>query len=94
MQPPNIKVTVRKKAAKKERRPSIEIAPHTYVPVEGHERDIVHYLFTKESLTELQNKSRSEDITGEKWLFFLLSAYKRCNQSPIDETQEHIKDID
>ncbi len=43
-------VAVRKKVKKSERRPFREVAPRTYVPIEGREKDIVHYLFTKELL--------------------------------------------
>ena len=43
-------VTVRKKVAKKKMHPFKEIAPHTYVPLAGQEKGIVHYLFTKNFL--------------------------------------------
>jgi len=43
-------VTVRKKISKKKRLPHVDIAPRTYIPVEGKEKGIVHYLFTKDLL--------------------------------------------
>ncbi len=42
-------VTVRKPVPEK-RRVSREIAPRTYAPVQGRERDVMHYLFNKELL--------------------------------------------
>lgn len=41
-------ITVRKRTSKKYRHPFKEIAPHTYVPLEGDEKGLIHYLFTKE----------------------------------------------
>lgn len=43
-------ITTRKKVPKKQRLPFEDIAPHTYIPLEGREKGLVHYLFTKESL--------------------------------------------
>lgn len=43
-------VTTRKKVPKKQRHPFKEIAPYTYIPLEGNEKGIIHYLFTKEAL--------------------------------------------
>ncbi len=43
-------ITTRKKVPKKQRHPFKEIAPYTYIPLEGNEKGIVHYLFTKEAL--------------------------------------------
>jgi len=43
-------ITVRKKVAKKKRLPFKEIAPRTYIPLEGKEKGIVHYLFNKSIL--------------------------------------------
>lgn len=43
-------VAVRKRVKKSERRPFKEVGPRTYVPIDGGEKDIVHYLFTKELL--------------------------------------------
>lgn len=40
-------ITVRKRTPKKQRHPFKEIAPHTYVPLEGREKGLVHFLFTK-----------------------------------------------
>lgn len=43
-------ITVRKRTSKKHRHPFKEIAPHTYVPLEGREKGLIHYLFIKETL--------------------------------------------
>ena len=43
-------ITVRKRTSKKHRHHFKEIAPHTYVPLEGREKGLIHYLFTKETL--------------------------------------------
>jgi len=43
-------VTVRKEVPKEKRVPSLEIAPQTYIPLEGKEKGVVHYLFTEEIL--------------------------------------------
>ena len=45
-----IYLTVRKEVAKEKRVPFIEIAPYTYIPLEGKEKGIIHYIFTEESL--------------------------------------------
>lgn len=43
-------VTVRKPVPKDDWRVSRKIAPRTYVPVEGKEKDVVHYLFNEKLL--------------------------------------------
>lgn len=43
-------ITTRKKVPKKQRLPFKEIDSHTYIPLEGKEKGIVHYLFTRETL--------------------------------------------
>lgn len=43
-------ITTRKRVSKKKRLPHKNIAPRTYIPLEGKEKGIVHYLFTKEIL--------------------------------------------
>jgi ubiquinone/menaquinone biosynthesis C-methylase UbiE len=45
-------VTVRKRVPKRKRLPFKEIAPRTYVPLEGSEMGVVHYLFNKALLRE------------------------------------------
>lgn len=42
-----IYTTVRKRIAKKKRLPFEEIAPRTYIPLEGDEKGTAHYLFNK-----------------------------------------------
>ena len=70
-------VTVRKRTAKKERRPSREIAPHTYVPVEGSEKDIVHYLFTKEILKKEFRNFKIHDIWVDTKKYYCLLGQKK-----------------
>jgi ubiquinone/menaquinone biosynthesis C-methylase UbiE len=49
-------VTVRKETRVKNRLPFKTIAPRTYVPLEGREKDVVHYLFDSKILRrELSN---------------------------------------
>lgn len=43
-------VSVRKRISKKKRLPFKEIAPRTYIPLEGKEKGVTHYLFNKELL--------------------------------------------
>jgi ubiquinone/menaquinone biosynthesis C-methylase UbiE len=43
-------VTVRKKVTKDMRLPFREISPRTYIPLEGKEKGIIHYMFNKELL--------------------------------------------
>ncbi|MFX1259122.1 MAG: class I SAM-dependent methyltransferase [Promethearchaeota archaeon] len=43
-------VTVRKKGLKRKRLPFKHIAPRTYIPLEGDEKGIKHYLFNKKRL--------------------------------------------
>ena len=45
-----ISITVRKKVSKKKRLPFKQIAPRTYIPLEGDEKGIAHYLFNKKIL--------------------------------------------
>ena len=69
-------VTVRKRASRKERRPYKEIAPRTYVPTEGREKDIAHYLFIKEILRKEFRSFKIHDITVEKGYYCLLGEKK------------------
>jgi 2-polyprenyl-3-methyl-5-hydroxy-6-metoxy-1,4-benzoquinol methylase len=43
-------VTVKKRTARKKMLPFKEIAPRTYIKLEGVEKDVVHYLFNKKLL--------------------------------------------
>ena len=43
-------VTLRKEIPKEKRHPFIEIAPRTYIPLEGKEKGIIHYLFDEKSI--------------------------------------------
>jgi len=43
-------ITVRKRVSKKKRLPFKEIAPRTYIPLEGKEKGVIHYLFNKSIL--------------------------------------------
>ncbi len=70
-------VAVRKRIAKKERRPSKEIAPHTYVPVDGSEKDIVHYLFTKEILKKEFRNFKIHDIWVDTKKYYCLLGQKK-----------------
>ena len=45
-----IYITVRKRIAEKKRLASQEIAPRTYIPLEGKEKGVIHYLFNKSIL--------------------------------------------
>jgi ubiquinone/menaquinone biosynthesis C-methylase UbiE len=45
-------ITTRKRVPKKQRHPFKKIDSHTYIPLEGKEKRIVHYLFTKKTLRE------------------------------------------
>jgi SAM-dependent methyltransferase len=70
-------VTVRKRVHKKERRPSTEIAPRTYVPVEGREKDIVHYLFTKEILKREFKNFKILDLQVDSDRYYCLTGEKK-----------------
>jgi len=43
-------ITVRKKVSRRKRLPFKQISPRTYIPLEGAEKGIVHYLFNKKIL--------------------------------------------
>lgn len=45
-------LTTRKKVSKKKRHAFTTIAPNTYMPLEGKEKGLVHYSFTKKSLMD------------------------------------------
>lgn len=70
-------VTVRKRVPKKQRRPFKEVAPHTYVPVEGGEIGIAHYLFTKELLRKEFRNVRIIDLWVDASNYYCLLAQKR-----------------
>jgi len=53
-------VTTRRKREKEKRLLFKVIAPHTYIPLEGREKGIVHYLFTKKSLQEAFRSFKTE----------------------------------
>lgn len=69
-------VTVRKKVPKGEWRPSKEIAPHTYIPLEGVEKGTVHYLFTKDVLEKEFNSFKICDIWVDNRYYCLLGENK------------------
>jgi len=62
-----IYLTLRKKASKVRSVPHKYIAPHTYVPLEGNEKDLIHYFFNKKGIKKefyrfkLIKLSRSKD---------------------------------
>lgn len=55
-------VTLRKRISKEQRLPHKDIAPRTYVPLEGKERGVVHYLFTKEPLRREFGNFKMHDL--------------------------------
>ena len=69
-------VTVRKRTPKKQRRPFKEIAPRTYVPLEGLEKGVVHYLFTKEILKKEFKAFNIHDIWVDSKKYYGLLGQK------------------
>lgn len=78
-------VTTRRKREKEKRLPFKVIAPHTYIPLDGREKGIVHYLFTKKSLKEAFCSFRTEIwLDKKKDYYCLLGTLKnRRNEPPL-----------
>ncbi|MBU7026647.1 MAG: class I SAM-dependent methyltransferase [Theionarchaea archaeon] len=69
-------VTVRKRTPKKFRFPFKEIAPRTYVPLEGLEKGVVHYLFTKKILEKEFKAFNIHDIWVDSKKYYCLLGQK------------------
>jgi len=65
-------VTTRRKREKEKRLPFKVIAPHTYIPLEGREKGIAHYLFTKKSLKEAFRSFKTEIWLDKKKDYYCL----------------------
>ncbi len=65
-------VTVRKRIPKKERLPFKDIAPRTYIPLEGEEKGLVHYLFNKKLLHEEFKDFKIHDIWVDSKNYYCL----------------------
>jgi len=71
-------VTTRRKREKEKRLPFKVIAPHTYIPLEGREKGIVHYLFTKKSLKEVFRSFKTEIwLDDQKDYYCLLGTLRK-----------------
>lgn len=70
-------VTVRKRVLKRWRLPYREIAPRTYVPLEGMEKDVVHYLFTRELLRKEFRAFKIHDIWVDTKKYYCLLGQKK-----------------
>lgn len=55
-------VTLRKRISKKKRLEHKDIAPRTYVPLEGEEKGVIHYLFNKELLRREFRNFKMHDL--------------------------------
>ncbi len=84
-------VTVRKRISKEKRLPFKEIAPRTYIPLEGKEKGVTHYLFNKELLRKEFSNFRIHrleiDYGPKEWeaYYCLLGELKIINGGDDDE---------
>lgn len=80
-------VTTRRKREKEKRLPFKVIAPHTYIPLEGREKGLVHYLFTKKSLKEAFRSFKTEIwLDKKKDYYCLLGTLKSKKQTVPSKT--------
>lgn len=71
-------VTVRKPVPKNQRRLSREVAPRTCAPVQGREKDVVHYLFNRKLLRkEFKNFAIHELWVDSKGYYCLFGELKK-----------------
>lgn len=73
-------VTVKKRVSEKQRVPFREIAPRTFVKLEGYEKDVVHYLFNKDLLRTEFKGFRIHDLWVDSKSYYCL----------LGELKEHI----
>jgi len=65
-------VTTRKRVPKRQRHPFKEIDSHTYIPLEGNEKGIIHYFFTKGSLRKEFRNFKTEIWVDRKGNYYCL----------------------
>ena len=67
-----IYLTLRKKASKVRSVPHKYIAPHTYLPLEGNEKDIIHYFFNKKRIKKELNRFKLIKLSRSKDYYYFL----------------------
>jgi len=80
-----IYITFRRKVSKIRRLPHKYIASRTYVPLEGNEKDIIHYFFNKRLIKREFHNFKLIKLTKSKDYYYFLGKKNMKNVSEIFE---------